>query len=59
MTNDEIIFRKNLCEQCENLIGEVTPTCNLCACPISYIVSINYNKCPANKWGAIEHRDNI
>lgn len=57
MTNDEIIFRKNLCEQCENLIGEVTPTCNLCACPISYIVSINYNKCPANKWGAIE--DNI
>jgi hypothetical protein len=59
MTNNEISLRKNLCDVCEHLVGEVTPTCNLCACPVLYMVSINSNKCPINKWNSIELEDNI
>jgi hypothetical protein len=57
MTNDNVSYRKDLCDSCEHLVGDITPTCNLCACPILYIISINSNKCPINKWDEIKETD--
>jgi len=54
MTNDDIDLRKKICESCEHLVGDVTPTCNLCACPISYMIMINSNKCPVDKWQLVQ-----
>lgn len=50
MTESNVIYIE-ICRACEHIVGEMTPTCNLCACPIDYL-TVNA-KCPIDKWTAI------
>lgn len=50
MTENEILYRSQICNDCEFKIGEVTLTCDLCACPITYLISSISSTCPKNKW---------
>lgn len=48
---EEKTQREELCYSCaEYTMMNQVPTCNKCACPIGYVVSQKYKKCPLEKW---------
>ena len=50
MTENEILSRSQVCDVCEFKIGNITPTCDLCACPITYLINTITAVCPKDKW---------
>lgn len=54
MSELEVQNRLDICNNCENKVGVVTPTCKLCACPLDYITKKQEAECPIKKWVAID-----
>ena len=53
ITTEEIQNRKEICNSCSDLVGDMYPTCVHCACPIDYLTSTDSASCPIKKWEAI------
>lgn len=50
-SEDEKKFRSDTCSSCEKLtMIENIPTCDACACPISYVIQYKFKICPLLKW---------
>ncbi len=50
-TEEEKQNRQLLCNSCKKRQDtESGQICNLCACPIEYVVTHKFKKCPLNKW---------
>ena len=50
-TIDEEQQRVVICSNCpKNIIVNNEYICELCACPMSYIISQKYKECPLGKW---------
>ena len=44
-------IRQSLCNACtENTTIQNSRICNLCACPIDYVITYKFKRCPLNKW---------
>lgn len=52
LTNkEEEQSRLDLCNSCENLmIINEDKICEMCACPIDYVVKHKFKRCPVDKW---------
>lgn len=50
-SNEEKQNRQSLCDSCEkNKNTESGQICDLCVCPIEYVVTYKFKRCPLNKW---------
>lgn len=48
---EEKNLRQSLCDSCDQKqVTEFGDICNKCACPIEYVVTYKFKKCPLDKW---------
>jgi hypothetical protein len=52
LTNEEEKNKRlELCNSCEkNIMIANNPTCDMCACPVDYVITYKFKICPLNKW---------
>jgi hypothetical protein len=53
ITQEQIESRKAICNACDDLVKSMYPTCNYCACPITYLVPREDSRCSIGKWEAV------
>jgi hypothetical protein len=50
-TDQEKSQRLSMCNSCEkNIEFQGSNLCIACACPIHYVITYKFKKCPVNKW---------
>jgi hypothetical protein len=51
-TEEERQIRLNFCNLCEDnlLIDKIYQTCNLCACPIEFVIRFKFKECLKGNW---------